>query len=82
MTQLSATDRADKTRRQIKLVDEQLTKEFSELPAHVVHSEVAKVSERLLANAHISDHVAVLTGRFAAEHLSQHDERQSETRSE
>ena len=69
MTQLSPTDRAAKTRRQIELIDEQLTKEFPELPAHVVHREVAKVSDELLANAHFSDHVAVLTGRFAAEHL-------------
>jgi hypothetical protein len=70
MTQLSATDRADKTRRQIELVDKQLTKEFSELPASVVHREVATVSEGLLVDAHFTDHVAVLTGRFAAEHLS------------
>ncbi len=76
MTQLSATDRADKTRRQIELVDEQLTKEFSELPASVVHREVATVSEGLLVDAHFTDHVAVLTGRFAAEHLSQQHERQ------
>ncbi len=69
MTQLSATDRAAKTRRQIELVDEQLTREFSELPADVVHREVAMVSDGLLANAQFSDHVAVLTGRFAAEHL-------------
>ena len=69
MKQLSATDRAAKTRRQIELVDEQLTKEFPELPAHVVHSEVVRVSDGLLANAHFSDHVAVLTGRFAAEQL-------------
>ena len=69
MTQLSATDRAAKTRRQIELVDEQLTKEFSTLPASVVHREVATVSEGLLADARFTDHVAVLTGRFAAEHL-------------
>ncbi len=69
MTQLSAPDRAAKTRRQIELVDEQLTREFSELPAHVVHREVATVSDGLLANSHFSDHVAVLTGRFAAENL-------------
>ena len=69
MTQLSTTDRAAKTRRQIELVDEQLTMEFAELPAHVVHREVAKISDGLLANAHFSDHVAVLTGRFAAENL-------------
>jgi hypothetical protein len=70
MTQLSVTDRAEKTRRQIELVDEQLAKEFSALPASVVHREVATVSEGLLADARITDHVAVLTGRFAAEHLS------------
>ena len=69
MKQLSATDRAEKTRRQIELVDEQLAKEFPELPANVVHSEVMRVSEVLLAKAHFSDHVAVLTGRLAAEHL-------------
>jgi hypothetical protein len=69
MTQLSVTDRAAKTRRQIELVDEQLTKEFSTLPASVVHREVATVSEGLLADARFTDHVA-LTGRFAAEHLS------------
>jgi hypothetical protein len=71
MTQLSVTDRAEKTRRQIELVDEQLTKEFSTLPASVVHREVATVSEVLLADARITDHVAVLTGRFVAEHLNQ-----------
>jgi hypothetical protein len=70
MTQLSVTDRAEKTRRQIALVDEQLTKEFSTLPASVVHREVATVSEGLLADARFTDHVAVLTGRFVAEHLS------------
>jgi hypothetical protein len=69
MEQLSATDRAAKTRRQIELVDKQLVKEFPELPAHVVHNEVVRVSEGLLAKADFSDHVAVLTGRFAAEHL-------------
>ena len=70
MKQLSVADRAVKTRRQIELVDEQLTKEFSTLPASVVHREVATVSEGLLADARFTDHVAVLTGRFAAEHLS------------
>jgi hypothetical protein len=70
MTQLSVTERADKTRRQIERVDEQLTKEFSTLPASVVHREVATVSEGLLADARFTDHVAVLTGRYAAEHLS------------
>jgi hypothetical protein len=28
-----------------------------------------RISDALLANARFSDHVAVLTGRFAAEHL-------------
>ena len=70
MKQLSVTDRAVKTRRQIELVDEQLTKEFSALPASVVHREVATDSEGLLADARFTDHVPVLTGRFVAEHLS------------
>ena len=35
----------------------------------MVHREVVSVSEELLADAYFSDHVAVLTGRFAAEHL-------------
>jgi hypothetical protein len=39
------------------------------LPASVVHREVATVSEGLIANARFTDHVAVLTGRYAAEHL-------------
>jgi len=43
--------------------------EFSILPADVVHREVASVSKGLLAAARFSDHVAVLTGRYAAEHL-------------
>jgi len=34
-----------------------------------VHREVASVSRGLLAAARFSDHVAVLTGRYAAEHL-------------
>ena len=66
---ISRTEQADKTRRQIERVDEQLTREFASLSADVVHGEVAMVSERLLAGAHFTDHVAVLTGRFAAEHL-------------
>lgn len=70
MVELSAADRAKKTRRQIELVDEQLTREFSTLPASVVHREVATVSKGLLADARFTDHVAVLTGRYAAEHLS------------
>lgn len=68
-TGLSAEDRAVATRRQIAAVDKQLTKEFSWLSADVVHREVANVSARLLATAHFTDHVATLTGRFAAEHL-------------
>jgi hypothetical protein len=51
------------------MVDEQLTREFSVLPAEVVHREVASVSKGLLAAARFSDHVAVLTGRHSAEHL-------------
>ena len=66
---ITRTERAEKTRRQIERVDEQLTKEFCSLSADVVHREVAKVSGGLLAGAHFTDHVAVLTGRFAAEHL-------------
>ncbi len=69
MQSLSIADREAKTRRQIELVDKQLTKEFSSLPAHVVHGEVTSVSEGLLAGAHFTDHIAVLTGRFASEHL-------------
>ena len=34
-----------------------------------MHREVASVSKGLLAAARFSDHVAVLTGRYAAEHL-------------
>ena len=66
---LSPADREAKTQRQIESVEVQLTKEFSQLPADVVHGEVVRVSGRLLAHAHFGDHVAVLTGRFAAEHL-------------
>jgi hypothetical protein len=66
---LSGTDRAAKTRHQIERVDEQLIKQFSTLSAEVVHREVSTVSKGLLAGAHFTDHVAVLTGRFAAEHL-------------
>ena len=68
-TALSAEDRAAATRRQIEVVDRQLTNEFSWLSAEVVHREVANVSAGLLATAHFTDHVATLTGRFAAEHL-------------
>jgi hypothetical protein len=59
---LTAPEREAKTHRQIAMVDEQLTREFSDLPADVVHREVASVSKRLLAAARFSDHVAVLTG--------------------
>ena len=53
---LSASDRAAKTHLQIERVDEQLVKQFSRLPAEVVHREVASVSEVLLAEAHFTDH--------------------------
>jgi len=66
---ISRTERAEKTRLQIERVNEQLVQEFPGLSADVVHREVATVSARLLASAHFTDHVAVLTGRFAADHL-------------
>jgi len=69
MESLSTAEREAKTHRQIAMVDEQLTREFSVLPAEVVHREVASVSKALLTAARFSDHVAVLTGRQAAEHL-------------
>ena len=69
MKQLSTRDRNAKTRRQIELVETALTKEFPTLSAGVVHREVTTFSEELLANAHFTDHVAVLTGRYVAEHL-------------
>jgi hypothetical protein len=69
MQSISVADRRAKTHRQIELVDTALTEEFSMLAAGVVHREVARVSEGLLANAHFTDHVAVLTGRIASEHL-------------
>lgn len=69
MKAISETERAEKTRLQIERVDEQLVSEFSNLSAEVVHREVEAVSEELLAAAHFTDHVAVLTGRLAAEHL-------------
>jgi len=47
----------------------QLSKEFADVPAACVHREVALVSGQLLAQAHFTDHVAVLTGRLVAEHL-------------
>ena len=66
---LSAEGRAAATRRQIAAMEKHLTKEFSWLSAEVVHREVANVSAGLLATAHFTDHVATLTGRFAAERL-------------
>jgi hypothetical protein len=66
---ISTAERAERTREQIERVDEQLIDEFPSLPADVVHDEVATVSKGLLASAHFTDHVAVLTGRFAADHL-------------
>ena len=69
LSSISAKERAEKTRQQIERVDEQLINEFPGLPADVVHREVASVSRRLLADAHFTDHVAVLTGRFAAQRL-------------
>ena len=69
MELLSTQDREAKTRRQLVLVDTALIREFSTLPANVVHREVGTVSDGLLANARFTDHVAVLTGRYAAEHL-------------
>jgi hypothetical protein len=69
MELLSVSDREAKTRRQLALVDTALTREFSMLPASVVHREVMTVSDGLIANARFTDHVAVLTGRYAAEHL-------------
>ena len=69
MKSLSTAEQEAKTRHQIAMIDEQLTKEFCALPADVVHHEVESVSEELLAEARFSDHVAVLTGRFAGERL-------------
>ena len=69
ITLLSPAARKAKTEKQIALLDIQLTREFSKLPADTVHIEVASISERLLAQAHFTDHVAVLTGRFASERL-------------
>ena len=66
---MSRAEQAKKTRLQIERVDEQLVGEFSNLAPDIVHREVATISEGLLADAHFTDHVAVLTGRFAAEHL-------------
>jgi len=63
MEPLTAPEREAKTDRQIAMVVEQLTREFSILPADVVHREVASVSRGLLAAARFSDHVAVFTGR-------------------
>lgn len=69
LNSISPTERAEKTRQQIERLDEQLVREFPSLPADVVHREVAAASEGLLAGAHFTDHVAVLTGRFAAQRL-------------
>jgi hypothetical protein len=69
MEALSTAEREAETGRQIAMIDEQLTREFSVLPAYVLHREVASVSKGLLAAARFSDHVAVLTGRYTAEHL-------------
>ena len=69
MKQLTIPDREAKTRSQLALVNTELTNEFATLPASVVHREVATVSDGLIANARFTDHVAVLAGRFAAEHL-------------
>jgi len=66
---ISATERAEKTRVQIERVDGQLVEEFSGLSAEVVHGAVEAVSEELLAGGRFRDHVAVRTGRLAAEHL-------------
>jgi hypothetical protein len=69
MQQLSTTERIAKTHRQIELVETALTKEFPTQSAGVIHREVETVSEELIANARFTDHVAVLTGRYVAEHL-------------
>jgi hypothetical protein len=50
-------------------VEKALTEEFPSLPANVAHDEVAAVSNDFLAAARFTDHVAVLTGRYAAAHL-------------
>jgi hypothetical protein len=69
MQQLSTTERIAKTHRQIELVETALTKEFPTQSAGVIHREVVTVSEELIAHARFTDHVAVLTGRYVAEHL-------------
>jgi hypothetical protein len=69
MMSISATDRAAKTRRQMELMEKALTEEFPSLPPNVVHDEFAAVSKKILATARFTDHVAVLTGRYAAAHL-------------
>jgi hypothetical protein len=69
ITALSTAARVAKTRHQIELVEVPLTWEFSILPAGVVHGEVVRVSDRLLAEARFTDHIAVPTGRFAAERM-------------
>ena len=65
----SKADRSALTRKQINAVDKQLTEEFSDLPEDEVHGDVVRVSEDLLAHATVTDHVAVLTGRYVAEDM-------------
>jgi hypothetical protein len=69
MKVLSTSDRAAATRRQIKAVEAQLTEEFADLPKGEVHRDVVRVSEALLAHATVTDHIAVLTGRWVAEDM-------------
>ena len=70
MKRLSLADQDSRTRHQIAVVDKALMREFSTLKPGVVHREVATVSKELLKHAHFTDHVAVLTGRFAHENLA------------
>jgi len=53
ITPVSSDAREARTQQQIGLIDLQLTREFSKLSADIVHAEVARVSERLLAQAHL-----------------------------
>ncbi len=66
---LSKQERAAKTERQIEMVDAALVRQFPDLPEEDVHREVALVSKDLIAHAHFTDHVAVLTGRLVAENF-------------
>ena len=66
---LSKEERAAKTERQIEMVDAALVRQFPDLPEEDVHREVALVSKDLIAHAHFTDHVAVLTGRLVAENF-------------